>query len=317
MDIELRPLTLGELMDRTFQLYRARFLLFFGIAAVASAVEMIWSLARVLEANALTSRHLPALTIQSITSLTGTVSWAVTFGIAGIAMAATNRAVTRIHEDQPTGVAASYGEVRSHWLRYMWLNVVTFLLAWGLVVLIVAVTVVVVMVATRTTTLPQANVVGFLYGGMGLLILLALPLCIWLTLRYALANAACASEEIGVRKALKRSVLLSKGMRGKIFVLLLVIFIAQMVLVSALTAPVFVSLVRHPEHVPIGVTAYLLVVGFFSSSLIKPIYSIGLTLFYFDARIRKEGFDVEWMLEHAPAAASPDLNSSLPGLIPG
>jgi hypothetical protein len=317
MDIELRPLSLGELMDRTFQLYRARFVLFFGIATVASAIEMIWSLARVLEASALTRSHLSLLTTQAITSGTATVSWAVTFGIAGLAMAATNRAVTRIHEGKPTGIAASYGEVRPHWLRYMWLNVLTFLLAWWLVILIVAASVAAVLVARRTSSLPQANIVSFLYGVMGLLIFLALPLCIWLTLRYALANPACVTEQIGVRKALKRSVLLSKSMRGKIFVLLLVIFIAQMVLVTALTAPVLASLIRHPGHMPVPVTAYLLVVTFLSSALIKPVYSIGLTLFYYDARIRKEGFDVEWMLDHAPATSSPEISSSLSGLLPG
>jgi hypothetical protein len=38
--------------------------------------------------------------------------------------------------------------------------------------------------------------------------------------------------------------------------------------------------------------------------LIKPIYSIGLTLFYYDARVRKEGFDVERMLERSTAEAA-------------
>src|SRR5215469_6901848 len=35
MTTALRPLTLGELLDRTFQLYRNNFLLFVGIAATA------------------------------------------------------------------------------------------------------------------------------------------------------------------------------------------------------------------------------------------------------------------------------------------
>ena len=41
-----------------------------------------------------------------------------------------------------------------------------------------------------------------------------------------------------------------------------------------------------------------------SSALIKPIYSIGLTLFYYDARVRKEGFDLERMLERSSVDAS-------------
>jgi hypothetical protein len=317
MDIELRPLSLGELMDRTFQLYRARFALFFGIAAVASALEMVWSLGRIFEAKALVSRHLSPVTIQATTSATGIVSWAVTFGVAGLAMAATNRAVTAVYEGKPTGIASAYGQTRPHWLRYMWLNVVTFLLAWGLVVLILGVAVGAVLVARKATSLSQANMVTFIYGGVGLFILLALPLCVWLTLRYALANPASVTETLGVRKALKRSVFLSKEMRGRIFVLLLVIFLAQTIVAIALTAPVFALLIRNPNHVPLAVTAYLLVVGFVDSALIKPIYSIGLTLFYLDARIRKEGFDVEWLLEHSAPPASPETGSTLSGLIPG
>jgi hypothetical protein len=31
----------------------------------------------------------------------------------------------------------------------------------------------------------------------------------------------------------------------------------------------------------------------------KPVYGIALTLFYFDQRIRNEGFDIEWMMRKA------------------
>jgi hypothetical protein len=34
-------------------------------------------------------------------------------------------------------------------------------------------------------------------------------------------------------------------------------------------------------------------------ALTKPVYGIALTLFYFDQRIRKEGFDIEWMMQKA------------------
>jgi len=37
---ELRPLTLGELLDRTFQLYRNYFWLFVGIMAIPSAFSV-------------------------------------------------------------------------------------------------------------------------------------------------------------------------------------------------------------------------------------------------------------------------------------
>jgi hypothetical protein len=41
------------------------------------------------------------------------------------------------------------------------------------------------------------------------------------------------------------------------------------------------------------------VIGFFTNSFIGPMYATGLTLFYYDQRIRKEGFDIEWMMQAA------------------
>jgi hypothetical protein len=41
---------------------------------------------------------------------------------------------------------------------------------------------------------------------------------------------------------------------------------------------------------------------------VLPIYSIALTLFYYDQRIRKEGYDVEWLIEQA--AMSPETHPS-------
>ena len=39
--------------------------------------------------------------------------------------------------------------------------------------------------------------------------------------------------------------------------------------------------------------------GFFTNAFIGPMYATGFTLFYYDQRIRKEGFDIEWMMQAA------------------
>jgi hypothetical protein len=49
---------------------------------------------------------------------------------------------------------------------------------------------------------------------------------------------------------------------------------------------------------------------FLINAFIGPIYAIGLTLFYYDQRIRKEGFDIEWMMQAAGLAPAP---SAAPG----
>jgi hypothetical protein len=162
------------------------------------------------------------------------------------------------------------------------------------------------MFATRARTLGQANVVGFVFGAMGLLILFALPLCLWLTLRYSLAVPACIEEGLGTLRSLKRSVFLTQDTKGRILVLLLIVMAAQGTLVSAFMTPVFAFIVRSRGQATPAMTGYTLAVTALSSALIKPIYSIGLTLFYYDARVRKEGFDLERMLERSSMEASND-----------
>jgi hypothetical protein len=45
------------------------------------------------------------------------------------------------------------------------------------------------------------------------------------------------------------------------------------------------------------------IIGFFTNSFIGPMYATGLTLFYYDQRVRKEGYDIEWMMQAAGLTA--------------
>src|SRR5580698_5978399 len=56
---ELRPLTTGEILDRTFFLYRSNFWLYVGLASIASGVSVLASFAR------LTYLHLRGVAVTS------------------------------------------------------------------------------------------------------------------------------------------------------------------------------------------------------------------------------------------------------------
>jgi hypothetical protein len=45
-ELDLRPLSLGEVLDRTFSLYRRNFLLFLGIAAIPELLTLAFQLAQ-------------------------------------------------------------------------------------------------------------------------------------------------------------------------------------------------------------------------------------------------------------------------------
>jgi hypothetical protein len=301
VDIELRPLRLAEILDRIFQLYRARFALFLGIAGISTILELLWNLISMAEVRWMTRHHLAR---QWATTVSTVPAWAILFAAAALCLAATNRAVAAIYDGEPTSIVKAFAALRRGWLRYVWVNTLAFFVAWGSIILVVLVGVVATVLATRARSLGQANAITLVYGATGLLVLFALPLCLWLTLRYSLAVPACIEEKLGALRSLKRSVFLTRDTKGRILVLLLIVMAAQGMIVSAFMMPVFVLMVRAHGQASPGITAYTLAVSALSSALIKPIYSIGLTLFYYDARVRKEGFDVERMLERSSVDAS-------------
>jgi hypothetical protein len=57
----------------------------------------------------------------------------------------------------------------------------------------------------------------------------------------------------------------------------------------------------------LGILFCSVLAGYVTNTLIGPIYSTGLTLFYYDQRIRKEGFDIEWMMRAAGLNPQPEL----------
>ncbi len=300
MEFELRPLSLGEILDRTFLLYRTRFTLFAGIGAAAAAARL---LASALELGVL--RVLGASRLAPSVSATGSVLvGGLTLVVYVLATAAMARAVLAVSLGERTSIREAYRTVLPRWLRYTGLSVAAFLLAWWPAVLVYGgfFALLAAQPGKPAAKLPMS--VTFLILGLFFIIL---PLGIWLFMRYTLGTTSAVYEDLGVRAALRRSVGLSKGMRGRIFVLLFMAAILQGILGFALLAPFFGALDRSRGHVSLWLTAYTLMIGFVSTCLASPIYGIGLTLFYLDARVRKEGFDIERLLGKTAASFPSDV----------
>jgi hypothetical protein len=304
MDIELRPLRLAEILDRTFQLYQARFVLFLGIASIATVVELLWNLISVVITRWMMSHHVSVTARQWVGGVSMIPGWLFLFAAAALCLAASNRAVAALYDGRSTSISGAFGESRPIWFRCIWLNTLTFFVAWGAVILVLLAGFTAVFLAARAKTLTQANIVTTVYGAIGLLVLLALPLCVWLTLRYSLAIPACVEERLGALRSLKRSVFLSSQSKLRILILLLIVVAAQSILTTALMVPVFAFFVHSRGQTSTGIIIYTLAASALSSALTKPVYAIGLTLFYYDERVRKEGFDIERALDRSMAQVS-------------
>jgi hypothetical protein len=167
--------------------------------------------------------------------------------------------------------------------------------------------------AQQPATMGPGAMAGALIGFL-LVLLLSIPATIYgvvMWLRYSLAMPACVVEGLPAGKAIRRSINLSEGSRGRIFVLWLLVFVVRLMLGLLIEFPMILLVVKHPgQPVPLGWMVYQQFGVFAINALIGPIYSIGLTLFYYDQRIRKEGYDIEWMMQAAgllPQQATSEL----------
>lgn len=322
MQTHLRPMSLGEILDRTAQLYRTNFVLFAGIAAVYAGAVLVVNLLQIGIAEVLRHLHmtrdLPWFTLGFLIIILPLI-----FIFAGAAVAANNRAVAWVNLDQPATIRGAYLSILPRIGRYLWLmTMIAFYIYIPFVLISIAYFIFLFVYAMpRKLFVPggaNANtqstiILALVTLAFGVLALGAVAYAIVMALRYSLSLPASVLEDLRARKAIRRSIELSKGSRGRIFVLGLLISFIQLGLV-AITQVVFIVFAFKQRGVlPAWAQITQQIVGFFTNSFIGPMYATGLTLFYYDQRVRKEGFDIEWMMEAAgmtapaPAAeAAPD-----------
>jgi len=317
MQTNLRPMSLGEILDRTAQLYRTNFILFAGIAAIYAGVLLVISLAQIVVQQLLLHLHLarqmPLVTLAFVVLIVPVV-----FICAGAAVAANNRAVAWVNLDKPATIRGAYASILPRLGRYLWLMTIAAFVIYIPFVIAFTAYFIFLFVYARPRGLfgpgganADANatiVVALVSVGFFLVAAGAVVYAILMALRYSLAIPASVIEDLPARKALRRSVELSKGSRGRIFVLGLLISVIQLGL-AMVTQVFFIVAIfvaaKHHQQPPVWVQVLQQIVGFFTNSFIGPMYATGLTLFYYDQRVRKEGYDIEWMMEAAGMNAPP------------
>ncbi len=134
-DADLRPMSLGEVLDRTFKIYRNHFWLFAGITALPSGVLLLlrvansaWTISRVARP---VPGQFPAIApgVMLTTVILGVFGGLAFCLLAGYAQGATVFAVSGLYLGRPIGLRDSYRQVGTKGLRVL----VIFLLL-GLVI---------------------------------------------------------------------------------------------------------------------------------------------------------------------------------------
>lgn len=331
MDNAPRPATLGEILDRTIQIYRRRFLVFIGIAAAPYAAVLIpvcillllgWWLGNPGHASpAAIGATMTILVIVGILIVAPVWILVTALATGGLAHAAAHS-----YFGEAITIRGTWKEAWARGWRYIGLYLLEMLMIWAAPAFVWTILVMAgAALAVLARNMGLGASAGIVMGLMAAAVVAALVgYAIWMLLRLSLAFPASVVEKIGVMDALRRGPALSRGTKGRIFLLYLLGLMLNYLLTLAVLLPLTVAValipgIESPAHAQMmSIVSFVAMygMGIAAQALVKPVYAIAMVLFYFDQRVRNEGFDIEWMMMRAglvvPASAQPEPQPWMP-----
>jgi len=322
--VELRPLSLGELLDRTFRIYRNHFFLFVGIMAMPAALLLPVNVLTLSRQNAQLNPAIaaasgpptfPALNVIIGAIIGGVIGIVVFVALYSIAVAAASTAVSEVYLGRAATIRGAFGRIRGRFWRLIGVVINVFLRVLGIILLPLVVIgggfAWIGYSVGGGTSSPAFVLIAI--GGFFLAFIAAIVLYVFVALRYAVSVPVVMLEDLGVLATIRRSVFLTSGRRGHIFLVLLVagiiasvgVYIFQMPFTIAM---MFTAMRGHPSALLAFATAAAGAVG---SAVTGPISMIAIVLLYYDSRVRKEAFDLQFMMSSldtvapTPGAISP------------
>jgi hypothetical protein len=267
---DLRPLSLGEILDRTFSLYRQHFVLFVGIAALPQLLNLALSLAQVWTGRVAGGHRQVALAVAAAGIIGGLVGVVVYLVVYLFAQGGTVYAVSEIYLGRPATIGASLRRMRGQVGNLF------------------------------GVTLLNGLVIGIAT------ILLIVP-GIYMACRLITCVPAALLEDLGPRDSLERSYRLTEDSAGRSFVIYLLYFFLLYAAVLLFILPFSVAS-RLTANDPGSAWVWLVlgqVGNFLATTLVTPILTIATAVFYYDLRVRKEAFDLQLLMNQVGRTASP------------
>jgi hypothetical protein len=318
MSEPLRPLSIGELLDRTLSLYRRNFWLFVGVSSLGPVVGLIFSL---VFAGSLRMNRSVVQSPGAAAGLLVTVGIGVVvmgFGYA-LAHAAAVKTVAAVYLDRSIRVLEAYRAVKKRFWRIIGVTLAVVIRVYGSMILAMLGVMLVVMVIAVGAMVVLRPVNPGVAGGIGVAVVIAtLVAGVWvgaiLFARYALSIQACVVEDLSRKQSLKRSVFLAKGSRSRILTVYAVFVVLGLAVGFGLQGLFRIV----PKS--LGPTFSLILnqlAALVAGMITAPLATIAMSLVYYDERVRKEAFDLQLMMEALDSAPPSVPMEPLPGTQPG
>ena len=296
MTTALRPMTIGEVLDRTFNLYRSNFQMFVAIGTVPAAMWFGANAFFVLMQNfAPRSKGGFQSTALAVSAITLVVAFGVYICGTAISHGAVAYAVSAIHLGRSTGFAESYRRLRGKYFRIFNVVISVTIRIFGTGVLLFTLPFLLLLLPgfKGNEALAIALVIIWI-----IVVIVGIWMMLRLTAKYSFSIPACVLEDLKTRLALRRSAALARGSAGRILVVYILFAVINGAFGFAVQLPFQIAIVA----VKTQTSRVILALGnVFSASLIAavvgPLAVIALTLLYYDERVRKEAFDLHFMME--------------------
>ncbi len=316
---ELKPMTLSEMLDRTFTLYRNRFWLFCGLMMGPEIVRLVCSLVVIV-----------AFPIRDISAAMGdpqnpfaalaalgprlAATFAATFVallFGALALGAVTVAVSELYFGRAATIRGSYEVVRGRIFGLFGLILMLMLVgiafftagsfAGGFVGAIG-------MLASSLISPVIGVVFFFLFISAGVIG------AFWLLMRFAVSIPAFMLEKRGVVESMSRSGTLTHGNRNRIFAAVIVMYVVLLVFQVALALPFWIlqSTYKVRGLFPLWIQIGQAVSASVASTIAAPLLMIAIALIYYDVRIRKEAFDLESMMGAMNSSTDVSGNAGAP-----
>lgn len=318
MSLDLRPLTLGELLDRSFSLYRHHFWLFVGIMALPSVIALAFGLLVALFNPQPGSPETVAADADPAEIL-GAVLWfggamigmlIVYFVAYAVALGATTVAVSQLYMGQPSSIRDAYAPLGGRVGRLALLLVLVTLRLVGIFVLMVLTIGFAAGLAAAGFPLlaALAGFVGVLGSGL---------LWVWMILRYAVSVPAAVLEDETAADAIRRSIQLTRGSLLRVFALLAFTMVITYAVLAVFQGPFMVAGAMAGPDSSTFFWMNLLgtITGAVGGAFTAPLMIVAFAVLYYDLRVRNEGLDLQLMLAgldarggtvSTPSALAPD-----------
>jgi hypothetical protein len=279
--VTLRPLSMGEMLDHAFGLFRQLFVPLVVVQVITSSLPLLLNLYSAASETTSTLRSL------------GT--YLVAFVLGSLASAATAYIISENYLGRPLGAGDALRRAIPRIGDVMLLS-----LGVGFVVIIAALPALLVIGAGSAFAAlgGTGGATGAVGGGLLLILvglaLLVIPFAVFSGL--SIATPSLVLEHVSAGRAMSRSWQLTKGFRLRIIGLLFVVMVIVLIPMFALGILGGMFGTGESRSMTVLFTAIIGVV----SLIITPLLYCVLTLLYYDLRVRKEGYDLEVLASELP-----------------